>query len=102
MIHRYRVDVVLDSDEVERVMPQLQQLQAAGITHPRFDELLDYVTWWCVRPNARQLHERAQRDGRVMRDGKLHPWAGTVDELAMLLEVVIGYHEDAKAKAEGK
>ena len=90
MMHRYLVDVVLDAAEAERVLPQVLQLHAAGLTHPQFDQLPDYVVWWRVRPDAQRLYERAKRDGRVDRDGRLHPWAGTVDELAELLEVTAG------------
>jgi hypothetical protein len=59
MTHRYGVDVVLDTAEAARVLPQLHQLSAAGLSHPQFDQMPDAVTWWRVRPDAAQLAELA-------------------------------------------
>jgi hypothetical protein len=84
------VDVVLDTAEAARVLPQLHQLSAAGLSHPQFDQMPDAVTWWRVRPDAAQLAELARREGRVETDGKLHPWDGALAELAEYLQVMPG------------
>lgn len=92
MTHGYLVDVVLDDADAQRLHPHLRQMAATGLRllDQLPDALPDAIVFWRRRPDAEALLQRALRDGRVMRDGRLQPFTGTADELAEMLELMPG------------